>query len=225
MIDDLFANDDSVPRQWREELSPGAIILRGFATDSALQLLQEIGQLSSLSPFRYLITPGGHRMSVGMTNCGALGWTSDEFGYRYTATDPLTGRPWPAMPQLFRQLAEEAAASAGYPGFRPDACLVNRYLPGSRLTLHQDKNEQDMTQPIVSISLGLAATFMFGGAERGDPCRRFPLTQGDVMVWGNESRLNYHGVLALKDALPPWPCTESVRYNLTFRRVMPAHTR
>lgn len=222
MIDDLFANDDSVSRQWREALSPGAVILRGFATDKTQQLLQDIGQLASLSPFRHLITPGGHRMSVGMTSCGTLGWMSDELGYRYTLTDPLTGRPWPAMPLLFRQLAEAAAASAGYPCFCPDACLVNRYSPGARLTLHQDKNERDMTQPIVSVSLGLAATFVFGGTERGDPCRRVPLIQGDVMVWGNESRLNYHGVLPLKDALPPWPCKESVRYNLTFRRVMPA---
>ncbi|AOO59869.1 alpha-ketoglutarate-dependent dioxygenase (plasmid) [Raoultella ornithinolytica] len=222
MIEDLFANDDSVPRQWREALCPGAVILRGFAADSTPQLFQEIAKVAALSPFRHLITPGGHRMSVGMTSCGSLGWMSDELGYRYTPADPLTGRPWPAMPPLFRQLAEEAAASAGYQGFHPDACLVNRYSPGARLTLHQDKNERDMTQPIVSVSLGLTATFVFGGAARGDPCRQFPLTQGDVMVWGNLARLNYHGVLPLKDALPPWPCREPVRYNLTFRRVIPA---
>lgn len=221
MIKDLFADDENLQRQWREELSPGAVILRGYATDNAEQLLQEIATLATQAPFRHLITPGGHRMSVGMTNCGPLGWISDELGYRYTPTDPLTKYPWPSMPVCFRLLAEQAAQAAGYTDFSPDACLVNRYTPGSRLTLHQDKNERDMTQPIVSVSLGLPAIFLFGGILREQPCRRFPLIQGDVMVWGGPSRLNYHGVLPLKDALPPWPCQETVRYNLTFRRVMP----
>lgn len=222
MIEDLFADDDSLLRQWREVLSPGAVILRGYATDHVGQLLQEITTLVTQSPFRHLITPGGHRMSVAMTNCGMLGWVSDEFGYRYAATDPVTGNTWPPIPDCFRKLAEQAAEAAGYPHFSPDACLVNRYTPNARLTLHQDKNERDMTQPIVSVSLGLPATFLFGGTEREHPCRRFPLVQGDVMVWGGESRLNYHGVLPLKDVLPPWPVREAVRYNLTFRRVMPA---
>jgi len=221
MIEDLFADDDSLPRQWREDLSPGAVILRGYAADHVEPLLQEITSLVALSPFRHLITPGGHRMSVAMTNCGVLGWVSDEFGYRYTATDPVTGNTWPSMPDCFRKLAGQAAEAAGYPHFSPDACLVNRYTPNARLTLHQDKNERDMTQPIISVSLGLPATFLFGGTEREHPCRRFPLVQGDVMVWGGESRLNYHGVLPLKDALSPWPVREAVRYNLTFRRVMP----
>lgn len=221
MIEDLFADDTSLPRQWREELSPGAVILRGYAVESVGQLLQDIASLAAMSPFRHLITPGGHRMSVGMTNCGALGWISDGSGYRYAATDPETHRPWPSMPDCFRRLAEQAAEAAGYPHFSPDACLVNRYTPNARLTLHQDKNERDMTQPIVSVSLGLPAIFLFGGTEREHPCRRFPLVQGDVMVWGGQSRLNYHGVLPLKEALPPWPARETVRYNLTFRRVMP----
>ena len=221
MIEDLFADDDSLPRQWQEALAPGALILRGYVGDSTGQLLQNIASVAAISPFRHLITPGGHRMSVGMTNCGALGWVSDEFGYRYATTDPLTGRCWPPIPDCFRKLAEQAAETAGYPHFSPDACLINRYIPHARLTLHQDKNERDLTQPIVSVSLGMPATFLFGGTEREHPCHRFPLVQGDVVVWGGESRLNYHGVLPLKDALPPWPLREAVRYNLTFRRVMP----
>ncbi len=221
MIEDLFADDDSLPRQWQEALAPGALILRGYARDSAGQLLQNIASVAAIAPFRHLITPGGHRMSVAMTNCGALGWVSDEFGYRYAATDPLTGCSWPTIPDCFRKLAEQAAEAAGYPHFSPDACLINRYTPHARLTLHQDKNERDLMQPIVSVSLGLPATFLFGGTEREHPCHRFLLVQGDVMVWGRESRLNYHGVLPLKNALPPWPLREAVRYNLTFRRVMP----
>lgn len=221
MIDDLFADDSSLLRQWQEVIAPGAVILRGYASDSAEHLLENIATLAAISPFRHLITPGGHRMSVGMTNCGTLGWVSDEYGYRYAATDPLTGHTWPQIPDCFRELAEQAAEAAGYPRFSPDACLINRYLPNARLTLHQDKNERDLTQPIVSVSLGLPATFLFGGADRGAPCRRFPLVQGDIMVWGGESRLNYHGVLPLKETQPPWPLSEAVRYNLTFRRVMP----
>jgi len=221
MTEDLFADDDSLPRQWQEALAPGAVILRGYAAEDAEPLLQEIIALSAQSPFRHLITPGGHRMSVGMSNCGALGWVSDEFGYRYSAIDPLTGRPWPPIPTRFRLLAEQAAKTAGYTDFAPDACLVNRYIPGSRLTLHQDKNERDMSQPIVSVSLGLPAIFQFGGRLREHPCRRLPLAQGDVVVWGGESRLNYHGILPLKEALPPWPLQEALRYNITFRRVLP----
>lgn len=221
MIRDLFADDESLPQQWQETLCPGAMILRGYAADMAEQIFREIGCLTDVSPFRHLVTPGGHTMSVSMTSCGALGWMSDELGYRYTPVDPLTGRPWPAMPVFFRLLAENAAATAGYTGFCPDACLVNRYTPGSGLSLHQDKNERDMSQPIVSVSLGMTATFLFGGTQRDAPRRRFPLVQGDVMVWGGQARLNFHGVMPLKETLPPWPLQEMVRYNLTFRRVMP----
>lgn len=219
MIEDLFANDESLPRQWQENLAPGAVILRGYATEYVPALFDMIMALSKAAPFRHLRTPSGHTMSVGMTNCGDLGWISDELGYRYTPTDPETGQLWPPMPALLRQLAEDASSAAGYSGFNPDACLINRYYPGSRLTLHQDKNERDMSQPIVSVSLGLPAMFLFGGLTREQACKRFPLTQGDVMVWGGPSRLNYHGVMPLKDAIPPSPAQESVRYNLTFRRV------
>ncbi|MDI6948968.1 MULTISPECIES: DNA oxidative demethylase AlkB [unclassified Serratia (in: enterobacteria)] len=219
MIEDLFSDDDSMVRQWEEKVAPGATILRGFAGDDTARLLGSISTIASMAPFRQLRTPGGHVMSVSMTSCGDLGWMSDEFGYRYTATDPDTGRSWPSMPDKFRQLAEMAAAAAGYPSFSPDACLINRYSPGARLTLHQDKNERDMSQPIVSVSLGLPAVFLFGGLSREQACARYILTQGDVMVWGGPSRLNYHGVLPLKGGIPPWPSTECVRFNLTFRRV------
>ncbi|MFZ4833717.1 DNA oxidative demethylase AlkB [Rouxiella sp. Mn2063] len=222
MIEDLFADDDSVPRQWQESLTPGAVILRGFVLDTAPVLLQQIDAIASCAPFRHLVTPGGHVMSVGMTNCGLLGWVSDELGYRYSGIDPVSQAPWPLMPDIFRQLAVEAAAVAGFANFNPDACLINCYQPGSRLTLHQDKNERDFSQPIVSVSLGLPATFLFGGLQREDVCQRFPLVHGDVMVWGGPSRLRYHAVLPLKEGIPPWPLRDAVRYNLTFRRVLAA---
>lgn len=219
MIEDLFSGDENVLRQWQEYVAPGAVILRGFAEECVPALFQSITELVSVAPFRHLRTPGGHVMSVSMTSCGDLGWMSDDLGYRYTATDPDSGKRWPPMPAPLRQLAYEAASAAGYHEFHPDACLINRYLPGARLTLHQDKNERDLSQPIVSVSLGLPAVFMFGGMSRAQTCRRYILTQGDVMVWGGDSRLNYHGILPLKNGVPPWPATECVRYNLTFRRV------
>ncbi|KAA9000765.1 DNA oxidative demethylase AlkB [Affinibrenneria salicis] len=222
MIRDLFADDDSLPRQWQEPLAPGALILRGFAGDGVQSLLLDIRDVVSAAPFRHLVTPGGRSMSVAMTCCGERGWFSDARGYRYVTHDELTGQRWPAIPVRLRDLARRAAAGAGYDGFEPDSCLINRYAPGSRLSLHQDKDEPDLTQPIVSLSLGLTATFLFGGLRRDDACRRVPLRQGDVVVWGGPSRLYYHGVLPLKDQAPPWPLRESRRYNLTFRRVAPA---
>ncbi|MEI6740821.1 MAG: DNA oxidative demethylase AlkB, partial [Gemmatimonadaceae bacterium] len=161
-------------------------------------------------------TPGGFTMSVAMTNCGALGWISDARGYRYAATDPVTGAPWPAMPTIFRTIDERAAAAAGYPGFSPDACLVNRYAPGAKMTLHQDTNERDFTAPIVSVSLGLPAVFQVGGLERTDRVERILLTHGDVLVWGGPSRLVYHGIQPLKDG--EHPLVGRARINLTFRK-------
>lgn len=214
MQNDLFATATS-PDPEREIMAPGAVLLRGKALPFDDALLAALAAITAQAPFRHMMTPGGLRMSVAMTNCGAAGWVSDRRGYRYTATDPETGRPWPAMPAPFQHLATEAAAEAGYPGFTPDVCLINRYEPGARLSLHQDRDERDFTQPIVSVSLGLPATFQFGGARRGDPVARYALHHGDVAVWGGPSRLFYHGVLALKDGSHPE--LGRLRLNLTFR--------
>ncbi|WP_428416176.1 DNA oxidative demethylase AlkB [Methylibium sp.] len=212
---DLFAADDAARAPAIEALAPGAIVWRGGAVSCAAELLADLQQVLGAAPFRHLVTPGGFRMSVAMTNCGALGWVSDTRGYRYDAIDPDSARAWPAMPPSFVDLAARAAAQAGYPGFRPDACLVNRYEPGARLSLHQDRNERDFRAPIVSVSLGLPAVFLFGGGQRSDPTTRVPLRHGDVAIWGGPSRLRYHGVLALKDG--DHAATGRCRINLTFR--------
>ncbi|MBI2255421.1 MAG: DNA oxidative demethylase AlkB [Proteobacteria bacterium] len=209
MTQDLFA-------EATEQLDEGAWLLRGLATSQAAALVDAIGGVTRISPFRHLITPGGFRMSVAMTNCGSFGWVSDRRGYRYDPIDPESGQPWPAMPKLFLNLATEAAAAAGYGRFDADVCLINRYEPGTRLTLHQDRDEGDFAHPIVSISLGLPATFLWGGLARGDRVRRYPLHHGDVVVWGGPSRLRYHGIAPLKDG--HHPLTGNIRLNLTFRR-------
>jgi alkylated DNA repair protein (DNA oxidative demethylase) len=206
---DLFAGAE-------ENLDEGARLLRGFALNQAGDLVAAIGRIATASPFRHLVTPGGFSMSVAMTNCGACGWVSDRRGYRYDALDPQTGKPWPAMPQLFADLAGRAAMAAGFRDFSPDACLINEYAPGTRLTLHQDRDEADFSQPIVSVSLGLAAVFLWGGLARGDKARRIPLFHGDVVVWGGPSRLRYHGIGPLKAG--EHPLTGNRRFNLTFRR-------
>ncbi|CAO96280.1 DNA oxidative demethylase AlkB [Erwinia tasmaniensis] len=209
---DLFAEDDP----WQEPLAAGALILRRRARDITGQLMQQIERIAARNPFHHRITPGGHRMSVAMTNCGALGWSADSRGYQYSAQDEFSGQGWPAMPQTFHRLAEECAREAGFAGFNPDACLINRYEPGAKLTLHQDKDERDLRQPIVSVSLGLPAVFLFGGFERGDATQRVLLEHGDVVVWGGPSRLRYHGILPLKAGIHP--LTGAFRFNLTFRR-------
>jgi alkylated DNA repair protein (DNA oxidative demethylase) len=197
-------------------LSSGAVLLHGYALPQEAEILAGIAQVAEAAPFRHMVTPGGFEMSVAMTNCGTLGWTSDRRGYRYSAVDPLSGQPWPAMPPALAQLAASAAEVAGFPDFRPDACLINRYAPGTRLSLHQDKDERDFSQPIVSVSLGLPATFIFGGLQRSDKARRLPLQHGDVAVWGGEDRLRYHGVLPLREG--QHPALGNVRINLTFRK-------
>lgn len=206
---------ESLPTDTREELAPGAWLLRGFALDRADALLAEVERIAARSPFRHLATPGGQKMSVAMTNCGSVGWFSDGRGYRYTELDPLTNKPWPAMPALFTRLARDVAREAGFNTYAPDVCLVNRYEVGTRLTLHQDHDERDRHAPIVSISLGLPATFLFGGLARKDPQRRVPLAHGDTVAWGGPSRMRYHGVLPIKDGTHP--VTGSRRFNLTFR--------
>ena len=193
----------------------GAVLLRGAALPFERAVLAALNKVTTISPFRHMVTPGGFTMSVAMTNCGAAGWITDRTGYRYVGIDPQTANPWPPMPGCFLELAVAAAAEAGYPGFCPDACLVNRYRPGTRLSLHQDKNERDFASPIVSVSLGLPATFQFGGVSRNDRVKKFALRHGDVAVWGGPSRLCYHGVPELKDGHPE--SRGRVRINLTFR--------
>ena len=199
-------------------IAKGATLLHGFAAGAAPSLLQAIEDVVAAAPLRHMITPGGYRMSVAMTNCGAAGWVTDRSGYRYDARDPLTGKPWPAMPGIFSDLARRAAAAGGFGDFEPDACLINRYEPGARLTMHQDKNERDYTAPIVSVSLGLPAVFLFGGLRRKDRPQRMRLESGDVAVWGGPTRLAYHGVAPLADGDNPF--TGRCRYNLTFRTAL-----
>jgi len=199
----------------RESLRPGALLLRGYARPVAQALIEELVEITRRAPFRHMSTPGAYRMSVGMTNCGTLGWITDRRGYRYERTDPVSSQPWPGMPEAFLDIAVRAATEGGYPNFGPDACLINRYEAGARLSLHQDKNEQSFRSPVVSVSLGLPAIFQFGGLKRSDPLVRVRLEHGDVVVWGGPSRLCYHGILPLKDG--SHPATGNCRLNLTFR--------
>jgi len=212
---DLFAGAPDVhPSQ--ELMAEGAALLRGFAYPVEGDLIADLRDIVEQAPFRHMVTPGGHQMSVAMTNCGSVGWVTDRSGYRYDANDSETGKPWPAMPPSFRELAEQAADHAGFGGFSPDACLINRYQPGARMSLHQDKDEQDFGAPIVSVSLGIPAVFLFGGLKRNDKPRRFRLTHGDVVVWGGPSRLFFHGVAPLADG--EHAVLGRQRINLTFRK-------
>lgn len=211
----LFDDVEAI-QPWQEPLDEGAVVLRQFATTDAKIVLAEVQAIETVAPFRHLVTPGGFRMSVAMTNCGAVGWVSDRSGYRYDPIDPASGKAWPAMPDLFQKLARDAAAAAGFSRFAPNACLINRYAPGTRLTLHQDKDELDFTQPIVSVSLGIPAVFLFGGLERGQRAHRIPVTHGDVVVWGGPARLRYHGVAPIKPGRHS--LVGDVRINLTFRQ-------
>ena len=197
-------------------MAPGAVLLHGFARDIDKSLLKAFDAVIDQAPLRHLVTPGGYTMSVAMSNCGPLGWVSDASGYRYTAHDPLSGQPWPAMPDIWLALAVRAAAKAGYGAFRPDACLVNAYAPGSKLSLHQDKDERDRGAPIVSVSLGLPAVFQFGSQRRQDRPQRLRLLHGDVVVWGGASRLAYHGIAPLADGTHA--LLGKRRINLTFRQ-------
>ncbi|HEX4508130.1 MAG TPA: DNA oxidative demethylase AlkB [Alphaproteobacteria bacterium] len=199
----------------RQALAEGAVLLRGFALDREAELVCAVTEVAEAAPFRRMVTPGGFSMSVATTSCGQAGWVSDRTGYRYDPRDPESGRPWPAMPEVFADLAKRAAVEAGYPDFRPKSCLVNRYEPGTQLSLHQDRNERDFTQPIVSVSLGLPATFLFGGPKRADRPLRVPLVHGDVVVWGGPARLRFHGVAPLADG--SHPLLGRRRINLTLR--------
>jgi alkylated DNA repair protein (DNA oxidative demethylase) len=205
--------DTSDPRR---ELAPGAMLLRAFAAAQAATLLVALEEVTGRSPFRHMTTPGGYRMSVAMTNCGECGWVTDETGYRYDAVDPSTAARWPPLPLLLRDLATSAAAAAGFIDFSPEACLISRYQPGARLSLHQDKDEIDLESPIVSISFGLPAVFLLGGRRRSDRPLRVPLAHGDVAVWGGPARLRYHGVMPLKEGYHP--LLGAYRLNLSLRK-------
>ena len=193
------------------------MVLRGFAFADGAALVDEAARVAQAAPFRHLVTPGGFTMSVGMTNCGRVGWVSDRTGYRYDPHDPDTGAPWPAMPARLLDLAARAAAEGGFAGYDPDACLINRYTAGSKLGMHRDRDEKDAWSPIVSVSLGLPAVFLWGGKRRGDAVRRLRLESGDVVVWGGPARFVYHGVAPLKDG--EHALTGAARINLTFRKV------
>ena len=214
MTADLFDAVPDAPSQ--EPMGEGAVLLRGFARDNVSELIEDLLAVTAQAPFRHMVTPGGHTMSVAMTSCGAVGWVTDLDGYRYSPVDPKTNQPWPSMPPTFRQLAERAAATAGFAGFAPDACLINRYISGAKMSLHQDKDETDFGAPIVSVSLGLPATFLFGGLKRSDTPRRFRLSHGDVVVWGGPSRLAYHGIAPLMKG--SHVVMGAQRINLTFRK-------
>jgi len=215
MTADLFDSvGDALPS--REQMADRATLLRGFARPIQQDLLRALEEVTAQAPFRHMSTPGGFEMSVAMTNCGTCGWITDVSGYRYGGNDPVSGKPWPAMPPIFRELAAQAAAQGSFAGFVPDACLINRYEPGARMSLHQDRDEEDFSAPIVSVSLGLPAVFLFGGLKRSDKPSRYRLEHGDVVVWGGRSRLFFHGVAPLADG--EHALLGRKRINLTFRR-------
>jgi alkylated DNA repair protein (DNA oxidative demethylase) len=214
-LTDLFENvADALPS--REAMAQSAVLLRGLAKPLEAELIAALREIVARAPFRHMVTPGGHTMSVAMTNCGSFGWVTDRTGYRYDANDPESAKPWPAMPPSFCQLARQAAEQAGFAAFAPDACLINRYQPGAKMSLHQDKDENDFAAPIVSVSLGLPAIFLFGGLKRSDKPRRFRLEHGDVVAWGGPSRLYFHGVAPLADG--EHSLLGRQRINLTFRK-------
>jgi alkylated DNA repair protein (DNA oxidative demethylase) len=214
-VQSLLFDEPQQPSR-REALGEQTFVLRGFALPWLDDILPALREVLKAAPFRRMETPGGHTMSVALSNCGQFGWSTDARGYRYVSDDPLSGRPWPALPEVLRRLAREAAAAAGFDDFIADACLLNRYVPGARMSLHQDRNERDYTAPIVSVSLGLAAMFQLGGLQRSDRPIRVPLLHGDVMVWGGVDRLRFHGVLPLKEGVHPLMGPQ--RINFTLRK-------
>ena len=209
---DLF--DDA--QTFKLEIVKHAFLLKAFALENQHDVIADLISVINQAPLRHMMTKMGFAMSAAMTNCGALGWVSDRAGYRYDAKDPATNKPWPLMPASFQQLAALAAAEAGFGDFQADSCLINQYQVGASMGLHQDKNELDFTQPIVSVSLGIPATFQFGGLARTDKTLKIPLVHGDVVVWGGQSRLNFHGIAPLK--MNTHPILGAYRYNLTFRK-------
>jgi alkylated DNA repair protein (DNA oxidative demethylase) len=212
---DLFADTEPEQPARAEQIGEQSWLLRGFALPDLEPLLPALDSLLAQAPLRHMMTPGGFSMSVATSSCGALGWITDRSGYRYSSVDPLSGQPWPDMPEVFRELAQRAASQSGFIGFTPDSCLINRYVPGAKMSLHQDKDESTYTAPIVSLSLGLPAMFLFGGFARSDKTQRIALLHGDVVVWGGVDRLRFHGVLPIKPGRHPRLGEQ--RLNLTFR--------
>jgi len=212
---DLFADAEPEQQPRREQIGEQSYVLRGFALPWLERLLPALEEVLAAAPFRQMVTPGGFTMSVALSSCGQFGWTTDLSGYRYTRLDPQTAKPWPMMPEVFFQLAQAAAQAAGFTGFAPDSCLINHYIPGAKMSLHQDKDEHSYAAPIVSVSLGLPAMFLFGGFARRDKSQRVPLFHGDIVVWGGVDRLRYHGVLPIKDG--HHPKLGEQRINFTFR--------
>lgn len=212
---DLFADNEPVQEPRAEQIGEQSWVLRGFALPRVEQLLTALKAILAAAPLRHMVTPGGFSMSVGTSSCGQLGWITDRSGYRYSSVDPLSGLPWPSMPAVFADLAHEAAAQAGFKDFHADSCLINQYVPGAKMSLHQDKDEKGFAAPIVSLSLGLPAMFLFGGFERSDKSQRIPLLHGDMVVWGGVDRLRYHGVLPVKPG--HHPRLGERRINITFR--------
>jgi alkylated DNA repair protein (DNA oxidative demethylase) len=213
---DMFSDEPLPSEPAIEQIGPESCVLRGFAKPWIEAMLDALQSIIAQAPFRHMVTPGGFTMSAALSSCGSFGWTTDRHGYHYGATDPQTDQPWPPIPDVFMELALSAAHTAGFPGFIPDACLINRYLPGAKMSLHQDKDEQQLQWPVVSVSLGIAAVFLFGGLERKDKARRILLQHGDVVVWGGVDRLRFHGVLPVKPA--EHPLLGEQRINLTFRK-------
>ena len=212
---DLFSDEALQQPARREQIGEQSYVLRGYALPWLERVLPELRAVLVQSPFRHMVTPGGYTMSAALSSCGALGWTTSPQGYRYSPLDPERQQPWPSMPVVLRELAINAASAAGFDGFAPDACLINRYVPGARMSLHQDKNERDFSAPVVSVSLGLPAVFLFGGHQRSDKPRKISLFHGDVAVWGGVDRLRFHGVLPIKEGVHPRMGPQ--RINLTFR--------
>ncbi|MFG6203146.1 DNA oxidative demethylase AlkB [Pseudomonas retamae] len=215
MQPDLFADHEPIQQARAEQIGEQAWVLRGFALPEVDQLLSALDSVLAAAPLRHMITPGGFSMSVGTSSCGGLGWITDRKGYRYSSVDPLSGLTWPALPSVFAELARTAATQAGFTDFAADSCLINQYVPGAKMSLHQDKDEKAYAAPIVSLSLGLPAMFLFGGFERSDKCQRIPLLHGDMVIWGGVDRLRFHGVLPIKPGYHPR--LGERRINLTFR--------
>lgn len=212
---DLFADSEPEQQPRREQIGEQSYVLRGFALPWLERLLPALEAVLATAPFRHMVTPGGFTMSAAMSSCGTWGWTTDRSGYRYSRHDPQTLAPWPDMPSVFFELAQAAALEAGFAAFVPDSCLINRYIPGAKMSLHQDKDEASYAAPIVSVSLGLPAVFLFGGFERSDKSQRVPVFHGDIVVWGGVDRLRYHGVLPIKEGQHPQMGEQ--RINFTFR--------